>query len=115
MAAFPDEEIVAARLDISSAYNRVRLHPPCIPLGALYFTVADGNQFVAMPFVEWFGSQDSNFHWQLVPEDCAGRSAHRCIESYRCTLAAMYSDNYFVLESRAFVAAETARFTVEAE
>ena len=43
VAAFPGEEIVAARLDISSAYNRVRLHPPCIPLGALYFTVADGS------------------------------------------------------------------------
>jgi len=115
VAAFPGEEIVAARLDISSAYNRVRLHPPCIPLGALYFTVADGDQFVAMPLVEWFGSQDSNFHWQLVPEDCAGRSAHRCMESYGCALAAMYTDDYFVFGSRAFVAAESARFTIDAE
>ena len=37
MAAFPGEVSVAARLDISSAHNRIRLYPPGILLGALYF------------------------------------------------------------------------------
>ena len=37
VAAFPGEHIVAARLDISSAYNRLRVRPLDIPLGALLF------------------------------------------------------------------------------
>jgi len=115
MAAFPGEVIVAARLDISSAYNRIRLHPPSIPLGALYFRGADGVEYVAMPMVEWFGSQDSNFHWQLVAVDLAGRSSHRCWSQYGCALSAMYTDDFFLFGTREFVEAESARFSADAE
>jgi hypothetical protein len=115
MAAFPGEVIVAARLDISSAYNRIRLHPPSIPLGALYFRGADGVEYVAMPMVEWFGSQDSNFHWQLVAVDLAGRSSHRCQSRYGCALSAMYTDDFFLFGTREFVEAESARFSADAE
>jgi hypothetical protein len=63
IVAFPGEVLIAARLDVASAYNRIRIHPPSIPLGALYFIGADGVEYVALPTVEWFGSQDSNFHY----------------------------------------------------
>ena len=115
VAVFPGEAIIAARLDISSAYNRVRLHPPSVPLGALYFTGSDGSELVAVPMVEWFGSQDSNFHWQLVTEDLIGRSAYRCLRARGCALSAMYTDDFFVFGSRAFVEEEMARFADDAE
>jgi hypothetical protein len=70
--------------------------------------------YVAMPTVEWFGSQDSNFHWQMVAEDCGGRSAHRCVEETGCLLSGMYTDDYFVMGSRPFVERETARFQDDA-
>jgi hypothetical protein len=66
VAAFPGEPIVAARLDIASAYNRIRVRPRDVPLGALLFEGSDGETYVAMPIVEWFGSQDSNFHFQMI-------------------------------------------------
>ena len=65
VAAFPGVPIVAARLDISSAYNRLRVRPRDIPLGALLFQGSDGVEYVAMPIVEWFGSQTSIFKWSL--------------------------------------------------
>jgi hypothetical protein len=75
VAAFPGEEIVAARLDIASAYNRIRVRPKDVPLGALLFESGQGGQYVAMPIVEWFGSQDSNFHFQMVEEDLMSLAA----------------------------------------
>ncbi len=64
--------------------------------------------------MEWFGSQDSNFHWQLVTEDLAGRSAKRCWDRRGCMLSAMYTDVFFVFDPRTLVAAEMVRFAVDA-
>ena len=49
VAAFPGETIVAARLDIASAYNRIRVRPKDVPLGPLLFESAQGQAYVAMP------------------------------------------------------------------
>jgi len=112
---FPGEEIVAARLDIASAYNRIRVHPLSVPLGALYFEATDGTEMVALPMVEWFGSQDSNFHFQMVTDDCTGRSAARCMESLGCQLTTMYTDDFIVFGSASFVRQEMDRFRRDAE
>jgi len=32
LVAFPGEVLIDARLDVASAYNRTRIHPPSIPL-----------------------------------------------------------------------------------
>ena len=90
IAAFPGEPIVAARLDIASAYNRIRVRPHDVPLGALLFESAQGDTYVAMPVVEWFGSQDSNFHFQMVEEDHMslehiGASVTTMLYSRECT------------------------------
>jgi len=114
IVAFPGEVLIAARLDVASAYNRIRIHPPSIPLGALYFIGADGVEYVALPTVEWFGSQDSNFHWQMVTEDCGRRSAYRCMKDAGCLLSGMYTDDYFVIGSAPFVEREASRFVADA-
>ena len=114
IAAFPGEELVATRLDVASAYNRIRVQPQSIPLGALFFVGADGVDYVALPTVEWFGSQDSNFHWQLVTEDCACRSARRCMVEQQCLLSGMYTDDWFVFGAAWFVARESRRFADDA-
>ena len=112
---FPGEKIVAARLDVASAYNRIRVHPSSVPLGALYFRAADGAEMVALPMVEWFGSQDSNFHFQMVTDDCTGRSAHRCMEGFGCQLTTMYTDDFMVFGSVSFVQHEMDQFRRDAE
>ncbi len=48
VAAFPGEPIVAVCLDISSAYNRLRVRPLDIPLGALLFGGSDATQYVGL-------------------------------------------------------------------
>ena len=87
MAAFPGVPIVAVRLDISSAYNRLRVCPSDIPLGALLFRGSDGLEYVAMSIVEWFGSQDSNFHFQMVTEDLMSLAAQRSVRDTQALLA----------------------------
>ena len=84
---------MAARLDISSAYNRLRVRPRDIPLGALLFHGSDGVEYVAMPIVEWFGSQDSNFHFQMVTEDLMSLAAQRSVRDTQALLAGMYTDD----------------------
>jgi hypothetical protein len=115
VAAFPGETIVAARLDIASAYNRIRVRPKDVPLGALLFESAQGEACVAMPIVEWFGSQDSNFHFQMVEEDLMSMAAHRCVRDTQALLAGMYTDDYFVFGSRGYVRKAMHDFTVDAE
>jgi hypothetical protein len=115
VAAFPGESIVAARLDIASAYNRIRVRPKDVPLGALLFESAQGEACVAMPIVEWFGSQDSNFHFQMVEEDLMSMAAHRCVRDTQALLAGMYTDDYFVFGSRGYVRKAMHDFTVDAE
>ena len=115
VAAFPGEHIVAARLDISSAYNRLRVRPLDIPLGALLFEGSDATQYVAMPIVEWFGSQDSNFHFQMVTEDLASRAAQRSIRDTGALLCGMYTDDFFVFGNAAYVAQAMGEFTADAE
>ena len=77
VAAFPGVPIVAARPDISSVYNLLWVRPRDIPLGALLFHGSGGVECVAIPIVEWFGSQDSNFHFQMVTEDLMSLAAQR--------------------------------------
>jgi hypothetical protein len=89
VASFPGESIVAARLDIASAYNRIRVRPKDVPLGALLFESAQGEACVAIPIVEWFGSQDLNFHFQMVEEDLMSMAAHRCVRDTQALLAGM--------------------------
>ena len=96
VAAFLGVPIVAARLDISSAYSRLRVRPRDIPLGALLFQGSDEVQYVAMPIVEWFGSQDSNFHFQMVTKDLMSLAAQRSIRGTQALLAEMYTDDNFV-------------------
>jgi hypothetical protein len=115
VAAFPGETIVAARLDIASAYNRIRVRPKDVPLGALLFESAQGEACVAMPIVEWFGSQDSNFHFQMVEEDLMSMAAHRCVRDTQALLAGMYTDDYFVFGSRGYVRKAMHDFTGDAE
>jgi hypothetical protein len=115
VAAFPGEPIVAARLDIASAYNRLRVRPRDIPLGALLFEGSDAIQYVAMPIVEWFGSQDSNFHFQMVTEDLASRAAERSIRDTGALLCGMYTDDFFVFGNAAYVAQAMEEFTADAE
>ena len=115
VAAFPGVPIVAARLDISSAYNRLRVRPRDIPLGALLFHGCDGVEYVAMPIVEWFGSQDSNFHFQMVTEDLMSLAAQRSVRDTQALLAGMYTDDYFVFGSLKFVEQAMKDFTADAE
>ena len=115
VAAFPGVPIVAARLDISSAYNRLRVRPRDIPLGALLFHGCDGVEYVAMPIVEWFGSQDSNFHFQMVTEDLMSLAAQRSVRDTQALLAGMYTDDYFVFGSLEFVEQAMKDFTADAE
>jgi len=115
VAAFPGVPIVAARLDISSAYNRLRVRPRDIPLGALLFHGSDGVEYVAMPIVEWFGSQDSNFHFQMVTEDLMSLAAQRSVRDTQALLAGMYTDDYFVFGSLEFVEQAMKDFTADAE
>jgi hypothetical protein len=113
VAAFPGVPIVAARLDISSAYNRLRVRPRDIPLGALLFHGSDGVEYVAMPIVEWFGSQDSNFHFQMVTEDLMSLAAQRSVRDTQALLAGMYTDDYFVFGGLEFVELrKTSRLTL---
>ena len=106
---------MAARLDISSAYNRLRVRPRDIPLGALLFHGSDGVEYVAMPIVEWFGSQDSNFHFQMVTEDLMSLAAQRSVRDTQALLAGMYTDDYFVFGSLEFVEQAMKDFTADAE
>ncbi len=80
-----------------------------MPLGALLFESGQGGQYVAMPIVEWFGSQDSNFHFQMVEEDLMSLAAWRSIRDTLALLAGMYTDDYFVFGSRGYVTSD-ARF-----
>jgi len=113
VAAFPGEPIVAARLDIASAYNRIRVRPRDIPLGALLFEGSDGETYVAMPIVEWFGSQVSNFHFQMITEDLASLAAHRSIRDTGAMLSGMYTDDYFVFGNAEYVQQACANFTAD--
>ena len=92
VAAFLGKAIVAARLDIASAYNRIRVRPRDMPLGALVCESAQGRAYVAMSIVEWFGSQDSNFPFQMVEEDLMSMAAHQCVRDTLALLAGMYTD-----------------------
>ena len=53
VAAFPGKPIVAARLDIASAYNRIRARPRGVALGALLFRAATGR--LMWPCPSWSG------------------------------------------------------------
>jgi hypothetical protein len=110
VAAFPGEPIVAVRLDIASAYNRIGVRPRDVPLGALLFEGSDGETYVAMPIVEWFGSQDSNFHFQMIAEDLASLAAHRSIRDTGAMLSGTYTDDYFVFGTRGVCPASVRQF-----
>ncbi len=115
IAAFPCVPIVAARLDIASAYNRIRVRPRGVPLGALLFEGNDGETYVAMPIVQWFGSQDFNFHFQMITEDLASLAAHRSIRDTGAMLSGMYTDDYFVFGNAEYVRQACANFTADAD
>ena len=100
VAALPGETIVVARLDIASAYNRIRVRPKDVPLGALLFEGIHGEAYVAISIVEWFGSQDSNFHFQMVEENLMSLAAYRSVRDTQALLAGMYTDDYFVFGSK---------------
>ena len=86
-----------------------------MPLGALLFEGNDGETYVAMPIVEWFGSQDSNFHFQMITEDLASVAAHRSISDTGAMLSGMYTDDYFVFGNAEYVRQACADFTTDTE
>ncbi len=69
---------------------------------------------MAMPIVEWFGSQDSNFHFQMVTEDMS-LAAQRIVRDTQALLAGMYTDDCFVFGSLEYVKQAMKDFTVDAE
>ena len=113
--AFPGERIFACRMDVESAYNRIRVRPRDIPLGALLFTDVHADKFVAMPLVEWFGSQDSNYHFHCLTEDLASRSAARCMAAVGTLVSAMYTDDFAAFGSLTFLRSEMSAFSADAE
>ena len=113
--SFPGERILACRMDVESAYNRIRIRPRDIPLGALIFTDVHGDKFVAMPLVEWFASQDSIYHFHCLIEDLASRSAARCMAAVGAQVSAMYTDDFAAFGSSTFLRSEMSAFSADAD
>lgn len=69
MVVFPDEVISATRLDIASASNRIRFRPKDV--------------LVAMPIVEYFGSEEFKFNFQMI-DVSLGMAQRRDTSAFLC-------------------------------
>jgi hypothetical protein len=108
---FPGQSIIACRMDVANAYNRIRVRPRDVSLGGLLFHAGNGIDYVAMPIVEWWGSQDSNFHFAMITEDMSQRSTARCLSTYGAQLSGMYTDDFFIFAPAHIVHSECAFIT----
>ena len=63
-----------------------------------------------MPIVEWWGSQDSNFHFAAITEYMSQRSIARCVKAYGAQLTGMYTDDFFIFAPASSVDIECALF-----
>ena len=139
--AFPGQEIVVIREDMPSAYNRIRINPAHVTLGGLLFEASpldmhesgfefeysqfmkseepsddeETQLYVGFPLVEWFGSQDSNFHFHLITMDCASRSQARCVSKYGASLTTKYTDDFIGFGGTDAMAQERAEFIKDSE
>ena len=97
------------------AYNRARIHSPAVPLGSLLSCATslgdiapdwysaytssnpgDTDMYVEMPFNEWWRSQDSNDHYQLIPVDAQARAQHNNVTKYGASQSYQYTDGMFM-------------------
>ena len=112
---FPGQKFIAYRIDVANAYNRIRVRPLDVTLGGLLFHAANDIVYVAMPIVEWWGSQDSNFHFATITEDMSQRSTARCINNHGAQLSGMYMDDFFIFAPVHIVDIECAHFIHDIE
>ena len=75
----------------------------------------DTDLYVAMPLNEWWGLQDSNCHYQLIPVDAQARAQHRNVTKYRASLSSQYTDDMFMFGDELALDGEVAIFTAEGE
>lgn len=110
---FPDQPIFGFRLDIDSAFNRIRVKPIDSLLLGLLFDVGH-NSYVNFPLTDQFGCQDSNYQWQLVAHHLLQRSHARQLHLYDCALTAAYTDDFFGFGSFATNTDELANLEMDA-
>ena len=115
MSTFPGQSIAACRMDVANAYNRIRVRTRDVPLGGLLFRAGNNVDYVAMPIVEWWGSQDSNFHFAMLTEDMSQRSTARCLQAYGAAISGMYTDDFFTFAPDHIVDSECDLFVDDIE
>jgi hypothetical protein len=104
-AAFPDQELVAGRADVASAYNRIisSLHDMCHQCFLFHM---DGRDHVAIPIIRTFGLQASNYEFGVLTEFFKERSRARLLAFSPLPLSTFATDDAIMVGPPAMVRAE---------
>ena len=110
LITFPDQSLYGFRIDVSDAFPRIKTAVADVALTTIVFRVAD-TDFAMLPLTNRFGSQDSNYQWNVVPMEIIERSHYRSHTAYGCQLTSVYTDDFLGVGNLLYVTTETAAIT----
>jgi hypothetical protein len=94
--SFPGQSLVAARVDVKAAYNRIlnSLYDMC---HQCFLFSMDGRDHVAIPIVRTFGIQASNYEFGVLSEFLKSRSVARLLAFAPLQLSTFATDDAIII------------------
>ena len=107
---FPNQLLYGFRIDVSDAFPRIKTAIADVALTTIVFRVFD-TDYAMLPLTNRFGSQDSNYQWNVVPLEIIERSHLRSHTAYGCQLTSVYTDDFLGIGNLSYVTSEIASIT----